>query len=87
MGNLYLVDKATAENALALAALDSDSVVVLIQDGVYAPPERLAALKGRVYAVKQDLEQRGLGGVEWATAIDYGDLVALVFQNKVLNFA
>lgn len=87
MANIYLVDKTMAENALALAALDSDSVVVLIQDGVYVSPQMLTGLKGRVYAVKQDLERRGLIGADWATAIDHGELVDLIIQNKVLNFA
>ncbi|MEE9203216.1 MAG: DsrH/TusB family sulfur metabolism protein [Dehalococcoidia bacterium] len=84
MANLYLVDKRTGPQALSLAAADSGASVVLLQDGVYLDA---SAVKGKVYAVKQDVELRGMasrvpGSVQ---LIDYGALVDLILANKVVN--
>lgn len=84
MSNLYLVDKRTGPQALSLAAVDSGASVVLLQDGVYLDA---SSVKGKVYAVKQDVELRGVasrlsGSVQ---LIDYGELVDLIMANKVVN--
>ncbi|MDO8673261.1 MAG: DsrH/TusB family sulfur metabolism protein [Dehalococcoidia bacterium] len=88
MANLYLIDKPNGESALALAALDGDAKVVLIQDGVYLDSGDANAHGAKVYAIAKDVEKRGLkaripGFVE---VIDYGQLVDLIVDNKVINF-
>jgi tRNA 2-thiouridine synthesizing protein B len=84
MANLYLVDKRTGPQALALAAADSEAAVVLLQDGVYLDP---SSVKGKVYAVKRDVELRGLASrlPSSVRVIDYGELVDLIVANKVVN--
>ncbi|MCL5264982.1 MAG: DsrH/TusB family sulfur relay protein [Chloroflexi bacterium] len=87
MANLYLLGAPAGRNGLALAERDEAAAVVLIQDGVYLDVKCLAGKK--VYAVRKDVEKRGLasrlpGSVE---LIDYGKLVDLVLENKVINFA
>ncbi len=89
MANLYLIDKPFADGALGLVAQDPEALVVLLQDGVYVSGQ--AALKNAkgVYAVKRDVERRGLTGRigDGVAVIDYPELVDLLFANKVLNFA
>ncbi|MHB9052826.1 MAG: DsrH/TusB family sulfur metabolism protein [Thermoleophilia bacterium] len=81
---LYLIDLPFAKIGLDTAKRDSDAKVVLVQDGVYADTSGLSD----VYAVKEDVEKRGvasrLGG---AKIIDYNELVDLIVENKVVNFA
>ena len=81
---LYLINLPFAKTGLDLAKRDSDATIVLIEDGVYAD----ASGFDKVYAVKDDVEKRGvasrLGG---AKIIDYGELVDLIVANKVVNFA
>lgn len=89
MANLYLVDKAAAESALALAKLDKKAKVVLIQDGVYADTREIKEAGREVYAVKRDVELRGLTHrlPSHVRQIDYHHLVDLIVENKVINFA
>ena len=89
MANLYLIDRPFAESALGLLKQDADAEVVLIQDGVYLGSGASLGKAKRVYAVKRDVERRGLSqrignGVK---LIDYPELVDILFANKVLNFA
>lgn len=90
MSNLYLVDQPFASNALAIAADDSDALVVLIQDGVYADLTPLAK-KNRlpVYGVAKDIERRGLGKrlAKTVQPIGFDKLVDLIIEHKVINFA
>lgn len=86
MANLYLVDKFFGKNAQELVKADKGAKVVLIQDGVYL---EAAAFGGAdVYAVKQDVEKRGLSAkvTKSVKVIDYGQLVDLIVGNKVINF-
>jgi sulfur relay protein TusB/DsrH len=83
---LYLVDKPFGKSAEELARLDPDPKIVLIKDGVYLNPEDFP---GKVYAMEDDVEVRGLkdrlsGKVE---RIGYPELVDLIEENKVANFA
>lgn len=89
MANLYLIDKKAGPEALELAQADKGAQVVLIQDGVYLDAQAVNAAGGKVYAVKRDVELRGLGGrlPSFAQQIDYGQLVDLILANKVINFA
>ncbi|MEE8473201.1 MAG: DsrH/TusB family sulfur metabolism protein [Dehalococcoidia bacterium] len=89
MANLYLIDKKAGPEALELAQADKGAQVVLIQDGVYLDAKAVNAAGGKVYAVKRDVELRGLGGrlPSFAQQIDYGQLVDLILANKVINFA
>jgi len=89
MPNLYLIDKANGEAALSLAKEDDGAKVVLIQDGVYLNPEPLKGSGVEVYAVKRDVERRGLGSrlPDFVKLIDYPELVDLIVENKVVNFA
>lgn len=84
---LYLLDKPYGQNGLAVAALDKDVKVVLVQDGVYLDASRLAGAK--VYAIADDIEKRGLQEVVPSSVkrISYGELVDLILENKVYNFA
>ncbi len=89
MGNLYLIDRDAGEMALPLAAADPEALVVLIQDGVYLDAQ-LAVGAGRpVCALAPDLKVRGLEGrlPPQVKAIEYSDLVDLIFAHKVINFA
>ncbi|HHT9131087.1 MAG TPA: DsrH/TusB family sulfur metabolism protein [Candidatus Tripitaka californicus] len=98
MGNLYLINKEYGENGLNLASQDKEAIVVLLHDGVYISP-KLYPSKAKIYAIKQDVEKRGLSGklsAKYMVAfslpkhveyIDYYRLVDLIAENKVINFA
>jgi sulfur relay protein TusB/DsrH len=83
---LYLVDKPNGEVAAEIAKLDNDAKIVLIKDGVYLDP---ATMPGKVYAMEDDVEVRGLKDrlAGKAETIDYPKLVDLIVENKVMNFA
>ena len=89
MANLYLLDRAVGQNALPIAAQDKGAKVVLIQDGVYQNTEALHKAGAEVYAVSQDVQKRGLaaGLPAHVKVIDYGQLLDLIFANKVINFS
>jgi tRNA 2-thiouridine synthesizing protein B len=89
MGNLYLIDKPFGENALRLAQADAAAEIVLIQDGVYLDPRPLLDAGKSVYAIKLDVEKRGLQQrmAQGVQLIDYGQLVDLIAAHKVINFA
>jgi sulfur relay protein TusB/DsrH len=89
MGNLYLLDQPFGDNGLALAVRDDEAAVVLIQDGVYLDVSAVSKAGRTVYAVKRDVERRGLGRrlAEGVKIIDFDDLVDLIIDNKVVNFA
>jgi len=61
-------------------------LLVLIKDGVYLDA---ATLPGKVYAMEDDVELRGLKErlAGKAESIDYPRLVDLIVNNKVANFA
>ncbi|MCP4365190.1 MAG: hypothetical protein GY800_07830 [Planctomycetes bacterium] len=86
---MYLINKTYGENGLNLAKLDADAKVVLIQDGVYFNVRRFVGSKVKVYILHNDAEKRGLIDRlhEDMELIDYGQLVDLIIQNKVINFA
>jgi sulfur relay protein TusB/DsrH len=83
---LYLVDKPNGTIAAEVARLDDDAKIVLIKDGVYLDA---ATLPGKVYAMEDDVELRGLKErlAGKAESIDYPRLVELIVNNKVANFA
>lgn len=89
MAHLYLIDKPFGNNGLALAAQDDDAIVVLIQDGVYLNPAPIVAQEKQVFALRRDVEQRGLAGSlgDGVKVIDYAGLVDLIVEHKVVNFA
>lgn len=90
MANLYLIgSSATGRNGLELAKVDGDARVVLIQDGVYLDAKEIAAAGKKVYALRKDVEKRGLASRLSSSVelIDYGRLVDLMFEDKVINFA
>jgi sulfur relay protein TusB/DsrH len=84
---VYLIDKPQGEEALALAALDPEASVVLVQDGVYLDTKSVA--DKTVFAVADDVKKRGLVGrlPTYVKLIDYGEVIDLVVANKVINFA
>lgn len=86
MSNLYLIDLPAEQTGLELARLDAEAKIVLIQDGVYLGTRDLGS--GPVYAVKKDVEKRGVAGrlPKNVQVIDYGELVDLIVENKVINF-
>lgn len=89
MANLYLINKTYGENGLRMARLDDKAQVVLLQDGVYVDVRRFVGSKKKVYAVRDDVEKRGLMErvPEDVELIDYAQLVDLIVDNKVINFA
>ena len=89
MANLYLIDQPFGGNGLALAQHDDEAIIVLIQDGVNLDVSTLRDGSKPVYAVKKDLERRGLAeqAARWLKPIDFGDLVDLIVAHKVVNFA
>ncbi len=88
MANLYLIDMPFGRNGLELAKADAGAKVVLIQDGVYLDAGEAIEAGARVFAVKKDVEKRGVGGRLPASVelVDYGALVDLIVENKVVNF-
>jgi sulfur relay protein TusB/DsrH len=89
MGNLYLVDQPYGANGLALASQDDEAIVVLIQDGVYLDVSGVKEAGRAVYAVKRDVERRGLGKrlSSGISALGFDELVDLIVDHKVVNFA
>jgi len=89
MANLYLIDQPFGGNGLALAQHDDEAIVVLVQDGVNLDVSTLGNGARPVYAVKKDLERRGLAAkaTRQVKPIDFGDLVDLIVAHKVINFA
>ncbi len=87
MGNLYLVDQPFGENALAMAREDKDALVVLVQDGVYLDTAALNRAQIKVYAIRQDIQSRGVTLPGYVQVIDYGQFADLIIENKVINFA
>ena len=85
---LYLIDKPFGENGLALAEADDEAKIVLIQDGVYLKMSN-ALLKKGVCAIAEDVKRRGLEArlPSAVKRIDYSELVDLIVENKVFNFA
>ncbi|MEW5768490.1 MAG: DsrH/TusB family sulfur metabolism protein [bacterium] len=83
---VYLVDKPNGEIAAGVAKLDTEAQIVLIKDGVYLDP---STMPGKIYAMKDDVEVRGLKDrlAGKAETIDYSQLVDLIVANKVMNFA
>ena len=89
MANLYLIDRPFGRNGLALAKEDEEAQVVLIQDGVYLNAGEVNAAGRKVYAVKRDVQKRGLMDrlADFVTVIDHDELVDLIVEHKVINFA
>lgn len=83
---VYLVDKPNGEIATSVAKLDNDAKIVLIKDGVYLNP---SSMSGKIYAMEDDVEVRGLKErlANKAELISYPQLVDMIVQNKVMNFA
>ena len=81
---LYLINLPYAAEGLDLAKRDGEAKVVLIEDGVYADASGMSD----VYAVKEDVEKRGVASrLGNAKIIDYDELVDLIVANKVVNLA
>ncbi|MEK7813296.1 MAG: DsrH/TusB family sulfur metabolism protein [Candidatus Desantisbacteria bacterium] len=83
---VYLVDKPNGEIAASVAKMDTEAKIVLIKDGVYLNP---SAMSGKIYAMEDDVEVRGLKDrlAGKAESIGYPQLVDLIVENKVVNFA
>lgn len=88
MANLYLLDLPFGRTGLELAKADAGATVVLIQDGVYLDASEIAQAGASVFAVAKDVERRGLRGrlPRFVEVIDYGKLVDLIVEHKVINF-
>ncbi len=89
MANVYLIDKKFGNNSLRIAEQDKDAEIVLIQDGIYLDVKQIENSGNKVYAVKDDVENRGYTEMlsKNIELIDYGKLVDLILANKVVNFA
>jgi sulfur relay protein TusB/DsrH len=89
VGNLYLIDQPFGGNALALAARDDEAIVVLIHDGVYLDASAPGKAGRPLYAVKRDVERRGLSKrlANGVKTIGFDELVDLIVAHKVVNFA
>lgn len=84
---VYLVGLKIGKEALTLASQDPDSRVVLLQDGLYLDVSVLG--EREIYAIEEEVRIRGLEALlpENVKRISYGDLLELIVQNKVFNFA
>jgi sulfur relay protein TusB/DsrH len=83
---VYLVDKPNGKIAAEVAKMDDEAKLVLIKDGVYLDP---STMPGKVYVMEDDVEIRGLKErlAGKAESIGYPQLVDLIVENKVVNFA
>ncbi|MCL5027211.1 MAG: DsrH/TusB family sulfur relay protein [Chloroflexi bacterium] len=81
------MDRPFGENALALAKDDREAKVVLVQDGVYLETGMLNRAQIKVYAIRQDVQRRGVTLPGYIQIIDYGQFADLIVENKVINFA
>ncbi|MFG0631391.1 sulfurtransferase complex subunit TusB [Pseudomonas sp. xss_2] len=78
-----------------LRLLGADDALLLCGDAVYAlrtgtEPQRLlqaASLEARLYALDEDLQARGIGGIDGALAeaVDYPAFVALSLKYDKVN--
>ena len=85
---LYLLgDKVTGVQGLKYAQMDAEAIVVLIKDGVYLDIAPVQDKK--IYAMDEDVKGRGMEErlKDRAEIIGYEQLVDLVLENKVANFA
>ncbi len=97
MGILYLINKPYGENGLEIAKIqakkDENIAIVLIMNGVYYTIEedalRELKVKGvKIYAIEEDVRRRGLEDkIKDVEMIDYPQLIDLIVENKVVNFA
>jgi sulfur relay protein TusB/DsrH len=97
MGILYLINKPYGENGLEIAKMqakkDENIAIVLIMNGVYYTIEedalRELKVKGvKIYAIEEDVRRRGLEDkIKDVKMIDYPQLIDLIVENKVVNFA
>jgi tRNA 2-thiouridine synthesizing protein B len=79
---LYLVDRPMAEIAFRTAAGDDDARIVLIQDGVFLDPD----VDAPTYAVRRDVEVRGVDLPEGVEPVTYDRLMELVLEFEVRSF-
>jgi len=79
---LYLVDKPMAELAFRTAAGDEAARVVLIQDGVFLNPD----LKVPTYAVREDVEVRGVDLPPGVEPVSYDRLIQMLLEHEVRSF-
>jgi len=79
---LYLIDKPHADLGLRTARDDPDATIVLIQDGVLLDPD----VDTPVYAVREDLDARGIEAAGSIEPIEYEALVDLLFESPVKTF-
>jgi tRNA 2-thiouridine synthesizing protein B len=79
---IYLIDKPMAEIAFRTAAGDEDAEIVLVQDGVFLDPD----LEVPTYAVRRDVEVRGVDLPARIEPIDYDDVVELTLERGVRSF-
>lgn len=89
MANLYLIDRPFGENGVNLALGEADALAVLIQDGVYLNVAPLLGQSRQVFALRDDVDKRGLGArvAKGVQLIGYKELVDLIVAHKVINFA
>jgi sulfur relay protein TusB/DsrH len=89
VADLYLIDRPIGENGINLALEDAEALAVLIQDGVYLDVRSLLKHDRRVFALRDDVDKRGLSGrlMKRVELISYGELVDLIVAHKVINFA
>lgn len=79
---LYLVDQPLADAGFRAARDDPNASVVLLQDGVLLEPD----LEVPIYAVRPDVESRGVQLPAGVEPVDYADLLELIFAQEVRSF-
>lgn len=89
---LYLLDSISGRKKVALSLIENDpsAKVVLIQNGVFLNPHPFKEKGTEVFAVKADVEKRGVKNrlPEFVKIIDYHELVDLIFNSeRVINLA
>ncbi len=83
---VYLVDEPFVDVAVSYAAGDAGARLVLLQDAVYSATS--VRTPAQLYVMEEDVMRRGLGSriPSSVRIIGYEDLVAMMEEEKVVNF-
>ena len=83
---VYLVDEPFVDIAISYAAKDRTAQIVLLQDAVYSSQRVSTTVP--VFVVADDVFRRGLSSriPPSIHTISYGELVAMMERERVVNF-
>lgn len=84
---LFIFDRPYCENGIPYAQMDEGAKILLLHDALYIDLEKLSGKE--LYALQDEVELRGLNEIlpESVKKIDYAQVVDLISENMVINFA